>query len=1152
MKSLFKTICASLRQTWLWSLLLVLTLALAVWYFGPLLAVDDHRFWADASARLFSIAVLFLTWGLLMVFAAWRATRRHSEPDTQENQERLQHDSEMKAAEHDIRERFAKALRTLRTSSLYHGRGSRRHELPWYLLLGPQAAGKTTLLQRSGLEFPLNPPEAANLAPHDCEWFFATPGVIIEGSGHYPAQVTPVIGHAWRTLLGLLRKRRRTRPLNGILVAVPVDLLWGDENALMLAAQQIRARLLETRRYLRADVPVYLVLSKADLLPGFDEFFDGLSREECDQVLGASFGKDQNGTDAQVLRQAIDDLLQRLQGQVITRMHLERDIQRRGRILDFPHQLGRLHAPLALFIETAFTGNRYQPSSRLRGFYLTSAAPEAARPVLEAQPLGTAERPTRPEPAPRRPRFIQHLFDKVVFPEAELAGLDTRETRRLQWRQRAVFASAVTGLGLFGALWASSFIDNHERLDRIGQLDRQLQEQRAALLPTDDARDALKALDSALAASRVYPASGQVPLREHSGLYQGAMSNPVLLAAYHRELEQVLLPRIARALETRITASLPHREQLLASLRAYLMLNLPERRNTSFLKDSLGMEWSTRYPGDTAAQNRLDTHFGRLLERPFSYPLNEPLVAKARQVLRGEPLASVVYRELREQASHLPQYRLSQHLGPQDTSLIGTDRVIPGLYTRAGHQQYFLAQSAPLVRELLRDNWVLGESDSLSGKDLGRLMTEVQQLYWRDYADHWGDAIGQVRLQPIQDAGRGADDLAGLTAASSPLLHLLRQVREHTHIVDSAPPLPDATPAALGKAAQAIAAKAAAILPQDSARHAMQRRFEPLHRLLDDEDAPAADLAPLMRSLNDLQLQLAALARASQPQQAAFELASRRMGGQLDAMARLRSTAARLPQPVGGWFVQLAEDSWTLMLREAHAHLNQRYRSELREVYAKAIDQRYPFDPRSGSEVAIADFREFFKEQGVVDRFFENYLRPFVSGDPGSYRLRSVDGHALPLSSVFLAQIGRAYAIRRGFFAEQPGEPRVRFRLEPYSIDSSLSRADFQFDDRQLAYRHGPIVPMTFSWPADNSDGRTSLVLEALNGRRVGIEESTGPWSLFRLLDQLRTEHHRGRDALMLKADLDGLRASYLLLAQRSPNPFDLEALRGFRLPASL
>ncbi|WP_241002275.1 type VI secretion system protein, partial [Pseudomonas viridiflava] len=111
----------------------------------------------------------------------------------------------------------------------------------------------------------------------------------------------------------------------------------------------------------------------ADRLLGFDEFFDQLTREESDQVLGTSFRKEQKGTDVAVLRTEFEELLRRLNSQVIMRMHQERDTQRRGRILDFPHRLGQIDERLCLFVDLAFTGNRYQRVSQLRGFYLTSA-----------------------------------------------------------------------------------------------------------------------------------------------------------------------------------------------------------------------------------------------------------------------------------------------------------------------------------------------------------------------------------------------------------------------------------------------------------------------------------------------------------------------------------------------------------------------------------------------------------------------------------------------------------------------------------------------------------------------------------------------------------------------------------------------------------
>ena len=73
MKKFFKKVGAFLRKTWVWTLLLVLSVALLVWFAGPLLAVDDYKFWEAATARLLTISVLFLIWGLTMVFVNWRA-----------------------------------------------------------------------------------------------------------------------------------------------------------------------------------------------------------------------------------------------------------------------------------------------------------------------------------------------------------------------------------------------------------------------------------------------------------------------------------------------------------------------------------------------------------------------------------------------------------------------------------------------------------------------------------------------------------------------------------------------------------------------------------------------------------------------------------------------------------------------------------------------------------------------------------------------------------------------------------------------------------------------------------------------------------------------------------------------------------------------
>ncbi|MCJ8170442.1 type VI secretion system membrane subunit TssM [Atopomonas sediminilitoris] len=1170
MKDFFGKLAGFFAKTWVWSLCLVLALSLLVWFAGPYFAVAEVKFWEPAVSRLVTISVLMLCWGLGLVFSHWRANRRQQAEASDEAVQQQQLQQEVIDEEQgELQRRFKDALRTIRRSSLYRGRSERwRNDLPWYLLIGPQGAGKTSLLDFSGVEFPLNR-EQQKLTrdiggTRYCDWYFADHGVLLDTAGRYLShEESAVDKSAWQGLLGLLRKRR-ARPLNGVLVVLPVEsLLSHSELALENLARQTRQRLHEVHERLGAEVPVYLVLSKSDQLSGFDEFFDQLSREESDQVLGTSFRVEQNGADAQTVRQEFEELLRRLNSQVIMRVHQERDQQRRGRILDFPHQLGQLGEPLCLFVELAFSGNRYQRASKLRGFYLTSAPSVASGMDAQTASIGRnlgLDRGLLPTYQSGRARFIKQLLTEVIFPEADLATLDKREVNRISWGQRALYAAAIVGVSAMAALWALGFNQNHTRLQNLEAYWLELRDMLGAQQGLEDAEARLPLLDKAYAASLEFPRSADEALWRRAGLYQGEQVNPELHQHYRHVLASQLLPQVAAQLEGQVRANRQDRETLLNSLRAYLMLNMHERLDADFLKEWLAADWSQRYPGDNAVQSGLNGHFERLLSESFApYPLDNALVAEARAILRSESLANVVYRELRARSKEMAPLSFDQVA----TGFRGGDYRIPGLYTQRGYKQVFISQGGQLLRDILRDNWVLGDDKELSVMDMRRLMAEVEALYFRDYASHWSDAVNRLELLPVLEAEQGATLLSQLTAADSPILAALKLVREHTQFkgltdaageadLDAAGQL--AKNKKLGKlAAQAAkkAQKSLADLPA-TARQSVEQRFAPLHQLLDDNAGPTADLAQAMQSLNSLQQLLFSVAHASNPGQTAFDLAKARMRGQSGAIGQLRYNAGRLPQPVGNWFSLTARESWNLLLKQSYGYLNRRYQDELYSFYASALDKRYPFAAHSDSEVALADFREFFKEQGVAQRFYEDYLKAFVSLDHGRYKLRRVDDMVLPVSRDFLAQLNRTQVIQRSFFAENPTEPQILFKLEPYSLDPTVGRADFRMADQQLEYRHGPIVQHAFRWPAQAGEARVSLTLEDLSGRRVAQEQNNGVWSLFRLLDTLNVDHFSGRDVLMVKADLGGLRANYLLHSQRSPNPFDLAQLRQFQLPAQL
>lgn len=1107
MNAFFKGAGNVLRRVWVWSLLLVLLSAALVWWCGPLLAVDDYRFWQGVSARWVTISSLLLVWGIAMVVVGGRATAR---PQRQEkpSPENRHTQGPVDAERRQVCGRFKEIVQALKRAGCYGAKRQRwRNDLPWYVLIGEEGSGKTQLLMAHGLQAPLDRHDAVTSGRTGfCAGYFADNAVLLDTPGRYLTQPDAAVdGAGWSTLLHLLRARCRARPLNGVVVALSVDsLLAGNTHDLDVLARQVHSRLQEIRQTLHVDVPVTLVLTKVDRLPGFVEFFDGPAGDVATRVFGEALA---GGTQMPEVRQAFERLLQRLSGELIQRLHQERNVERRGLMLDFPQQLAGLGERLCQFIESAFCAHRHQRIQGLRGLYLTCA--DAARA-----------------------RFVQGVFHQVIVAEADFAGLHSDERRRIRWRQLGVGLAATAILAGAAVLWTHSYSLNHQRLEQLVVL---AQPTPPAPPETDSTLLVLARLDRLFAATQVFPAEAR--LAERAGLYQGEMSRPVLEHAYEQALQQQLLPQVVALLEAQVHGSLGERERLLDHLRAYLMLTLHERRDSAWLAERVGAAWSERHAGAVAVQQRLNQHFARLLAQPFVASLDDALVAQARQALRGESLADVVYRVLREQARSLEPLRLAEGRG-----LAASEPPIPGFYTKR-FLQYFEAQGPRLVNAIAQDNWVLGEGTDLSAADLRRLMLALEQRYFSEYGDVWGNALGQVRLSDTDGLRQDAERLARLTSAQSPLLLLLQQVRENTRLLPSNGVL---------DTLNQVAGQLPLPLPADSARRTLQRRFEPLHQLLDEQHNPGAELIQALRQLDELHLQLVALHRESSPGQAAFQRVKRRMEGQPDGLSNLRDVAARLPLPLSAWVEGLADDSWRHLLEEAYVHVNQRYQSEVYGVYAKAIRQRYPFNAHAASDVALNDFQEFFKPQGVLARFHESYLRPFVSADGGRYRLRGLDGRSLPVARSLLEQLSKAQLIRRSFFNEAQGELQVRFSLAPYSLDQAASRAVLRMGDRQLEYRHGPIVAMPFEWPVAAENGRSSLVLERGAERPLGLEKNAGAWSWFRLVELFHSEPASGRDGLLLKSDLAGLRANFLLTSQRTPSPFPLGEWRTFRLPEQL
>ena len=338
-----------------------------------------------------------------------------------------------------IRSRFKQAAEDLDGARFASpdGKGREVEELPWYVMIGAPGSGKTTALLNAGLRLPLYTRDSTSPSvpgvggTRNCEWWFTNEAVLIDTAGRYTTQDSDrkADAAAWQGFLGILKKFRPQRPLNGALVTVSVmDLLLWSKAERARYTVHVRMRLAEMYATLRARFPVYLLVTKTDMLAGFTEFFGDLDTAGRAQVWGTTFPMDVDP--AWITAPYAKDfaaLEERLGSEMLARLHEERDLQRRAQIYRFPQQFHALGPLVGEFIAQAFGTHVDGKPLLLRGVYYTSGTQEGNPIDRVMSALARNFKLERNAVVPRgtgKSYFLTRLLHEVVFSEAELATID--------------------------------------------------------------------------------------------------------------------------------------------------------------------------------------------------------------------------------------------------------------------------------------------------------------------------------------------------------------------------------------------------------------------------------------------------------------------------------------------------------------------------------------------------------------------------------------------------------------------------------------------------------------------------------------------------------------------------------------------------------
>ena len=1145
---------------WIISFCGVALLAFLVWFFGPF--IDAL---ADILPRAIVIAALLIVWA----GANWFLDRRRRKRDATLAAGIAEADPREAASAEEVaamREKLARALALLRQA-----RGTRGYlyEQPWYAIIGPPGAGKTTALLNSGLRFPL----AAEMGEEAvagvggtrlCDWWFTDDAVLIDTAGRYTTQDSDaeVDRAGWHAFLDLLKRTRARQPLNGVIVAIALsDIAHATREQRLAHASAIRRRLKELRERLGVRLPVYALLTKADLIAGFTEFFDDLDREKRAQVWGTTFPlTSEPAGPAAHFAAAFRTLIERLNARLLDRMQAERSPDRRALIAGFPAQAASLAAPVQEFIDAAFTGSRLDPAPMLRGVYLSSGTQEGTPidrltgALASAFGLDQRRAPSlRPEHG--RSYFLARLLRQVVFGEAMLVAEPPGAVgRRMLARSAGYAAVLLCVLAAAGLLWQSRAA-NGDAIDRMSAAIAAYR-QTAARLALDPVADSdLAAVAPLLDEARALP--DQARSGGGIGLSQSAKLAAAGRGVYRDALDRVLLPRLIFRLESQMRAGLDRPDFLYQATRVYLMLGSEGPLDRDLVKSWMQLDWQQQYPGaaNVALREALAGHLNALLTAPLPrVTLDGALVDAARATFSRVPLAARVYSRIvpSAAAARVPPWTPAQALGAAGSELFVrasggklTDG-IPGLYTVEGFRSVLLPALPGTAKQVAAESWVLGREAEIAptGAALDALQNQVVALYVADYTKQWDAMMNDLALAPAHSLQQDAEALFVLGSPQSPMRALLASIVQQLALAPAQPAAPLQT-AAL-KAAQADVARAlgpqpvaAGAPPGQEPGQEIDARYKTLRDYAGQGAGAPIDQA--LAAINALQQSLAQLASVA-PEAPATAPA-------VDPMLTLRAVASQAPQPVQRWLLSLTTTGAAFRAGGARQHAAAALDGAggPAQLCAQAVNGRYPF-AATDADIPLDDFGRLFAPGGQLDAFFTTELKPYVDTAAKAWKVQATPGSPAPVTNTDLVPFQRAAQIRAAFFPAGATTPNAGFEITPTALDATAKQVALDLGGTSITYAHGAPKPAAITWPAQGGSV-ARLTYTAANGADITLAEASGPWALFRLIAQ-GTLQQIAPDRFTLVFNHDGHRVAFAIRAASVVNPLAANPTLGFRCPA--
>lgn len=1002
------------------------------------------------------------------------------------------------------------------------GHGTKLSGLRQVFVLGEARSGKTEAVLHSGLdpellaghayqEGAVVPTEAAN-------FWFARKTVLIEAGANVVAEPRTWARLVRRLTSGGLKAifSGKSQGERAAVVCVDCEKLAGTSttDALATSSRFLRSRLEEMSQTLGSSFPVYVLFTRADRLPFFDDFVSTLSTEECSQILGVTLSaaaEPNTGVYAERetkrLSTAFNGLFHSLSDYRIELLSRETNTDRKPGIYEHPREFSKISKRAVQFLVDLCRPSQLRAGPFLRGFYFSGrrmvasagvgasttvvagrsslmvpAEPAAnATTILRQEDLATGTatwqsatqfQPTESRKVPQWV-FLSHIFSNVVLQDRAALGASGVSSRGDFWR-RILFASAI----VIGIVWIIgslvSVFSNRSLEDGVLQAAQALQgSDSSCQQPSTDCLKRLDSLRTQLATLEGYGNDGP-PLHLRWGLYSGgetyAQGSRIYFDHFFAQILAQSEYSMASTLRQLPSTPGPNDDYTAAynTLKAYLITTSnPEKSTSDFLSPALLKNWPAGQNLDSNGQSisraQFDFYANELkLQNPYSLQTDSQAREHAREYLNRFGAVPRIYAAMQNAAIKANPAVNFYKEHPDSSDVIRAVPEVSGAFTKVGwdFMQDAITHSD---RYFQGEDWVLGGTNQ-AVTNRADLESQIRTMYQADFIKNWQNFVREAKVAGYGGSTDEIRKLKKLSANDSPLIALLCDVSQNT------------TGRSTG----------------------VDNEFKPVQTVAPSPACASAvppSLIPYVGGLatfeNCLETPAVPGAPGQPPSQPCVPVMSQ---------TRLVVTAQVMPGIGVGLPSHIEQAVQQLLLApigvsgpvaEGPGGLCSSF---------SQLASKFPFNPRNSSQdVSLQDFDAFFNPvSGLLQKFVQSN-QAVVSVQGAQYMLKA--GSNAGWSPAFLGFLNNSHFLQQLLYPPATtgtAQLQYRFNVRATPPEAGITGESFTMNGLVLKYPGGSQT-MSFTWPgAGAQEARISY--RAGGGEDTDLLSQQGPWAIIKLL----------------------------------------------------